>query len=142
MTHPTTATNSRVGQIRMGGVCPTAELTPREIRRLAFDVAANVDPPIVSKTNQASIWLPHGGAEQQPRPSITIHCGSVSVAKVLFKDPQNVAPATSYLGGTDLGLETQGYRKKCLQHKFVSKSRERLHWWKLSRRCNYWSHRI
>ena len=25
----------------------------------------------------------------------------------------------------DLGLETQGYRKKCLQHKFVSKSRER-----------------
>ena len=29
-------------------------------------------------------------------------------------------------GDTDLGLETQGYRKKCLQHKFVSKSRERL----------------
>ena len=34
--------------------------------------------------------------------------------------------ATSYLGDTDLGLETQGYRIKCLQHKFVSKSRERL----------------
>ena len=37
--------------------------------------------------------------------------------------------ATSYLGDTDLGLETQGYRKKCLQHKFVSKSRERLIIW-------------
>ena len=35
--------------------------------------------------------------------------------------------ATSYLGDADLGLETQGYRKKCLQHKSVSKSRERLH---------------
>ena len=51
---------------------------------------------------------------------------SVSVAGFPLKDLQNVAPATSYLGDTDLGLETQGYRKKCLQHKFVSKSRERL----------------
>ena len=49
--------------------------------------------------------------------------------------------ATSYLGDTDLGLETQGYRKKCLQHKFVSKSRERLIIWfylieNPSRRCH------
>ena len=51
---------------------------------------------------------------------------SVSVTRFPLKDPQNVAPATNYLGDTDLGLETQGYRKKCLQHKFASKSRERL----------------
>ena len=50
----------------------------------------------------------------------------VSVARFPLEDPQNVAPATSYFGDTDLGLETQGYRKKCLQHQFSSKCRERL----------------
>ena len=46
---------------------------------------------------------------------------SVRVARCPLKDPHNVAPATSHLGDTDLGLETQGYRKKCLQHNIVSK---------------------
>ena len=56
------------------------------------------------------------------------HCRvPVSVARFPLKDAQNVASATSYLRDTDLGIETKGYQKKCLQHKFSSKSRERLH---------------
>ena len=61
------APSSRVGQIRLGGVCPTVEVTPWEIRRLAFDVAANADPPSSQKQTKLQLvatWW--GGTEATP----------------------------------------------------------------------------
>ena len=46
--------------------------------------------------------------------------------RIPFQKSTQRRSATSYLGDTNLGLETQGYQRKCLQHKFVNKSRERL----------------